>query len=99
MTLDDIPADQKVEMTKHLSRLFDAAGCKPQCCHYCYKPIRLGDTFWLVTYKGRDQMLCEKHSVADLEERAKAAERERREWQRKQDFRHGHVGGYSRPSR
>ena len=56
MTLDDIPADVRMEMTHELQRLFRAASCVPTC-HVCNKRILVGHFFALISLNGRDEMV------------------------------------------
>lgn len=83
MTLDDIPADEILVLTEQLARLFRAKDCEPTC-HCCYEPIKVGETFKLAmvdapvsALSGRDVMLCDKHSVADLIARREKDRKER----------------------
>ncbi len=57
MTLDDIPADIMLSLTNELDRLFKAAHCNP-ACHACYQRIKVGEDFQLLSFDGRDQMVC-----------------------------------------
>lgn len=79
MTIDDIKADVKMEMTELLLRAFQAAGCEPSC-HCCYSEIKVGDEFKLAivvsTKVGHqeetlDEMLCNKCTPAKLIKRRK----------------------------
>ncbi len=86
-SLDAIKADTDVEMTPTLRRLFLAEGCDP-ACHACKKPLKDGQTFQLLSYKGTDEMVHPKCGVEGLKRRDRRLER-----QRKNRY------GYSRPSR
>lgn len=46
--VDDIPADEIIEMTDTFHRVFNAAGCDPMC-HCCEKMIPVGCNFKLST--------------------------------------------------
>lgn len=46
MSIEEIPADELVEMTELWHRSFNAAGCNP-VCHCCDKMINVGDKFKL----------------------------------------------------
>ena len=79
MKIEEIPADELVEMTSHLYRLFSAGGCKPMC-HACNKKIKVGEKFKLATMvtatrkgslnynnlESREVMLCNDCKVEDL---------------------------------
>ncbi len=90
MTLDDIPADQEIQINAEIVRLFRAAGCDPGC-HCCLRKIEIGDLFQLATNDGRDVMLCDRCNVDDLIaakiKRKRARERNVRQY------------GFSRPSK
>ena len=90
MTLDDIPADQKIQINAKMVRLFRAAGCDPGC-HSCLRKIEVGDVFQLATNDGRDVMLCDHCNVDDLI--AAKAKRARARWRNVQKY------GFSRLSR
>ncbi len=102
--LDDIPADETLTLTKHIDRLFRAAGCEPTC-HCCQEKIEVGETFKLATvppYKAvwnptdetEDVMLCHQHSAADLLKEYKR--KKRRVEKHRRDYPNA---GYSRPHR
>ena len=57
MTLDDVPADVLIILTDELDRLFKFAYCNPTC-HTCNTKISIGDSFQLISYRGRDHMAC-----------------------------------------
>lgn len=48
MKVEEIPADQLVEMTELFHRSFKAAGCDPEC-HCCANKIPIGAKFKLAT--------------------------------------------------
>jgi hypothetical protein len=52
MTVNEIPADETVEMTATLHRAFRVAGCRPTC-HACLKAIPTGSMFKLATIPER----------------------------------------------
>lgn len=89
MTLDDVPAGVLQVMTPELARLFRAAGCQPMC-HACAENIEVGDTFQLLSFDGRDQMLCALCDREDLEALELRREEQLQERRR--------SGGYSRQS-
>ena len=93
MTLDDIPADTPLILTRLAERLFKVAGCNP-ACHACKVDLKLGDEYKLLTHADRDVMLCGKCTGADLTRKAAAAEKAYRAYRK----RHPHAG-FSRPSR
>lgn len=98
MTLDDIPADKTLTMTKLRDRLFQAADCNPTC-HYCNNPIVVGEKFRLATWKNNDVMLCPDCTIADLDNKRAVGEAARAAY-REQHFRqYGRYPGYFRPHR
>lgn len=107
MTLDDVPADTVTTLTDALDRLFKFAGCKPTC-HACKKSIAVGSEFQLLSFKGKDEMLCNECTKDDLEVEHQA-KLEKREQLLDGPYgrRTGHSWngqnwvspGYSRPSR
>lgn len=54
-TIEQIPADEVIEMTALFHRLFNAGGCNPMC-HCCMKMLPVGSIFKLSTV---EQMLYE----------------------------------------
>lgn len=48
MTVEEIPSDELVKMTKFWHRAFNAAGCDP-ICHCCQKKLPTGSKFKLAT--------------------------------------------------
>ena len=66
MTLDDVPADTLMTLTAELYRLFRFAHCNP-ACHACKKSIGVGSEFQLLSFKGKDEMLCKECTKDDLE--------------------------------
>lgn len=71
MKIEEIPADEVVEMTPLFHRAFSAVGCNPHC-HCCWKELPIGSMFKLATMepgtsgfarghdKPTDVMLCKK---------------------------------------
>ena len=66
MNLDDIPADVTMTLTPEINRAFRAAGCRPTC-HACNFSIKVGEDFQLLSFDGRDQMVCHRCNREDLE--------------------------------
>lgn len=54
MTVEEIPADEIVNMTEFWHKAFKVNGCTP-CCHSCGKWILPGHLFQLTTVKTRTQ--------------------------------------------
>lgn len=48
MTVEEIPADEVIEMSIDFDRAFRHLGCKPMC-HHCKKKVAIGDKFKLAT--------------------------------------------------
>lgn len=101
MTLDDIPADVLMTLTGELERLFLFARCSPTC-HVCGCKISVGDSFQLLSYHGRDEMVCSNCGRDDLEHQHQEKLASGYKWI---EHRSGHgwyhkvVSGYSRVSR
>src|SRR5688500_7771339 len=79
-TIEEIPADQLIEMTPLLHRLFNAGGCDP-ACHGCWNKIPVGEKFKLSTLKlaqstgtgfelseSKEVMLCENCQPENVQE-------------------------------
>lgn len=92
MTLDDLPADERLPMTDLFYRLFVFADCVPEC-HACSAKIEVGQEFQLVSLEGTDEMLCGKCTKTKLKQANERRRREAAAWRRSMG------GGYSRPSR
>lgn len=89
MTLDDVPADTILTLTKDLDRLFRFANCDPTC-HACDKTIKIGTDFQLISVSPKDrphkryyvdpdgpytdEMACGKCTRADLTRAAQTLE-------------------------
>lgn len=90
--LDQIPANTDVLMTPIFRRCFLAAGCDPTC-HACEKPLKDGETFQLLSYKGNDEMVHPACGIEGLKRRDRRLARSKKE-------RIANGGsGYSRPSK
>lgn len=103
MTLDNIPADTLMTLTAELDRLFKFAHCKPSC-HACRKPIEVGSAFQLLSFKGKDEMLCTNCDKEKLIEAKAEAARLHEEYLKSPEYAHRNQSlkngrwGYSRPS-
>ena len=91
MTLDDIPADKLLILTRLAEKLFRVAKCDP-ACHACLVDLSLGDEYQLLTHAGRVVMLCGKCTGADLTRKQAAEKRRLRAYGKLHP-------GFSRPSR
>ena len=101
MTIDDIPADVLMTLTNELDRLFRAVHCKPTC-HGCGATLSVGDSFQLISYRGRDQMACSKCDREKIEQQQrKRMENAGLHWSKvTNDYEYPDRGkGYSRPSK
>ena len=93
MTLDDIPADTLLILTRLAEKLFKVAGCDP-ACHACEVDLKLGDEYKLATHEERDVMLCGKCTPADLTRQTEEAAERLRIYRLNNPY-----SGFSRPSR
>lgn len=106
MTIDDVPADTITTLTEELDRLFKFAHCNPTC-HACRKSIGVGEEFQLLSFEGKDEMLCSGCTKDDLEAvHQTSVEKKEQLLNGPSGRRTGHNGngtnwmgaGYSRPS-
>ena len=94
MTLDEVPADTKMELTPELDRAFRAANCRPTC-HACHEPIAVGASLQLTT-------VTHPHPIVGLVDRMICAKRDKVKLQEtmvRQNMAERRGGGYSRSSR
>ena len=104
MTLDDVPADTLMTLTAELDRLFKFARCNPSC-HACKKSIGVGSEFQLLSFNGKDEMLCTNCDKEKLIEAKAEAARLHEEYLKSPEYAHRNQSlkpngywGYSRPS-
>ncbi len=83
-SIDDIPADTVVTMTREWHLLFNAGGCNP-ACHGCQRLLPVRSRFKLSTIKPfkdkrREVMLCGRCDPRKLVAKLDAATRAHDEW-------------------
>lgn len=101
MSIEEIPADELIEMTDTWHRAFSAAGCNP-ACHGCWEHIKVGEKFKLATINAavaigstdrntiisKEVMLCERCNPKNVEKQdEEAIEKNRKNKEEKGCFR------------